>query len=127
MPAPVPSPHEVREEKPAESSKADLGATKPESQLPRLTADQEEKMLKRASTLLGQNDIAGARLIFQYLAHHGSPRGAFALAESYDPKKWAAHRVTGMTPDAGLARTWYARAAELGSREAVAVLRKDKP
>ena len=59
-------------------------------------------MLKRASTLLGQNDIAGARLIFQYLAHHGSPRGAFALAESYDPKKWDGHRVTGMTPDARL-------------------------
>ena len=127
MPAPVPSPNELREEKPAESNKADLGATKPESQLPRLPADQEEKMLKRASTLLGQNDIAGARLIFQYLAHHGSPRGAFALAESYDPKKWAGHRVTGMSPDAGLARTWYARAAELGSREAVAVLRKDNP
>jgi hypothetical protein len=127
MPAPVPGPSELREEKPAESDKANVGATKPESQLPRLPVDQEEKMLKRASTLLGQNDIAGARLIFQYLAHHGSPRGAFALAESYDPKKWAGHHVTGMTPDAGLARTWYARAAELGSREAVAVLRKDKP
>jgi hypothetical protein len=127
MPAPVPSPHEIREEKPAESNRADLGATKLETQLPRLPVDQEEKMLKRASTLLGQNDIAGARLIFHYLAHHGSPRGAFALAESYDPKKWAGHHVTGMMPDAGLARTWYARAAELGSREAVAVLRKDKP
>jgi TPR repeat protein len=127
MPAPVASPNELREEKPAESNKADLAATKPESQLPRLPADQEEKMLKRAATLLGQNDIAGARLIFQYLAHHGSPRGAFALAESYDPKKWAGHHITGMMPDAGLARTWYARAAELGSREAVAALRKDNP
>ena len=84
-------------------------------------------MLKRASVLLGQNDIAGARLIFHYLAHHGSPRGAFALAESYDPQKWDVHRVTGMTPDASFARTWYARAAELGSREAVVALRKDKP
>jgi hypothetical protein len=127
MSAPVPSPNELREEKPAESNKADLGAPKPETRLPRLPADQEEKMLKRASTLLGQNDIAGARLIFQYLAHHGSPRGAFALAESYDPKKWAGRRVTGMMPDANLASTWYARAAELGSREAVAALRKDKP
>ena len=127
MPTTVPSPNELREEKPAESNRADLGATKTESQLPRLPVDQEEKMLKRGSTLLGQNDIAGARLIFQYLAHHGSPRGAFALAESYDPKKWAGRRVTGMTPDANLARTWYARAAELGSREAVAALRKDKP
>ncbi len=84
-------------------------------------------MLKRASTLMSQNDIAGARLIFQYLANHGSAGGAFALAESFDPKKWATRRVTGMSPDANLARSWYARAAELGSKEAVAMLRKEKP
>jgi len=84
-------------------------------------------MLKRASTLLSQNDISGARLIYQYLANHGSAGGAFALAESFDPKKLAGKRVAGMTPDADLARTWYARAAELGSKEAAAALRKDKP
>ncbi len=84
-------------------------------------------MLKRASTLLSQNDIAGARLIFQYLANHRSAAGAFALAESYDPKKWGARRVTGMAPDANMARSWYARAAELGSREAAAILRRDQP
>ncbi len=84
-------------------------------------------MLKRASTLLTQNDISGARLIFHYLANHGSASGAFALAETYDPKKWAGRRITGMAPDAGVARTWYARAAELGSKEAAAVLRKNNP
>ena len=126
-PAPVPTPKVFPEEKPAEDSKADLGAAKRGNQLSKLSADQEDKMLKRASTLLTQNDIAGARLIFHYLANHGSPGGAFALAESYDPKKWAGRRVTGMTPDAGLARTWYARAAELGSKEAAAILRKANP
>jgi hypothetical protein len=127
MPTPVPGRSEPREEKPAESNKADLDAAKPAAQLPKLSADQEGKMLKRASTLLSQNDIAGARLIFQYLANHGSAGGAFALAESFDPKKLAGKRVAGMTPDADLARAWYARAAELGSKEAAAVLRKDKP
>jgi TPR repeat protein len=126
-PTPVPGRNEPREEKPAESNKADLDAAKPAAQLPKLSADQEGKMLKRASTLLSQNDIAGARLIFQYLANHGSAGGAFALAESFDPKKLAGKRVAGMTPDPDLARTWYARAAELGSKEAAAVLRKDKP
>ncbi len=84
-------------------------------------------MLQRAAILMNQNDIAGARLIFQYLVNHGSAGGAFALAESYDPKKWAGHHVTGMMPDANLARSWYARAAELGSKEAAAMLRKEKP
>jgi len=127
MPPPLSSPRELREEKPPESDKADLGVTKRETRLPKLPADQEEKMLKRASTLLGQNDIAGARLIFQYLVNHGSAGAAFALGESYDPKKWTGRRVAGMTPDADLARTWYARAAELGSKEAAAMLRKEKP
>ncbi len=127
MPAPVPSTSERPEAKPPESSKADLSAAKPETPLAKLPADQEDKMLKRASTLLSENDIAGARLIFQYLAHHGSASGAFALAESYDPRKLAGRRITGMTPDANLARTWYARAADLGSKEAAAILRKDKP
>ena len=126
-PALVPAPKDLREGRPPASDKADLGATKRDTQLPKLPAEQEDKMLKRASTLLGQNDIAGARLIFQYLANHGSAGGAFALAESYDPKKWGSHRVTGMTPDGDLARTWYARAAEMGSREAAAILRKEKP
>ena len=125
-PALVPAPKDVREGRPPESHKADLGATKRDT-LPKLPPEQENSMLKRASTLLGANDIAGARLIFQYLANHGSAGGAFALAESYDPKKWASHRVSGMSPDGDLARTWYARASELGSREAAAILRKEKP
>ncbi|HWJ17382.1 MAG TPA: hypothetical protein VNR65_01520 [Geobacterales bacterium] len=127
MPALVPAPKDLQEGRPPASDKADPGVTKRDTQLPKLSAEQEDKMLKRASTLLGENDIAGARLIFHYLANHGSAGGAFALAESYDPKKWGSHRVTGMAPDGDLARNWYARAAELGSREAVAILRKEKP
>ena len=83
-------------------------------------------MLKRASILLGQNDIAGARLIFQYLAPHGSPGRVRSLRRATTPKNGLAARYWN---DAGYRprRTWYARAADLGSREAVAVLRKDKP
>ncbi len=128
--APIPAlvaPKALQEGPLPASDKADPGAAKRVTPLPKLPAEQEDKMLKRASILLGQNDIAGARLIFQYLANHGSAGGAFALAESYDPKKWGSHRVTGMAPDKDLARTWYARAAEMGSREAAAILRKEKP
>lgn len=99
----------------------------PKANHPKLTSDQEKKMLKRATDLLAQYDIAGARLIFHYLANHGSAKGAFGLAESYDPKKWSGRHVAGMTPDANEALTWYARAAELGSKDAAAILRKNKP
>ena len=89
-PALAPAPKDLQEVRPLASEKADLGATKRDTQLPKLPAEQVDKMLKRASILLGEDDIAGARLIFHYLANHGSAGGAFALAESYDPKKWAA-------------------------------------
>ncbi len=119
-PAFAAAPQELRGAKSSDSEKRD-------AQFPKLPADQEDKMLKRASGLLKENDIAGARLIFQYLANHGSPKGAFALAETYDPKKWAGRRVAGMTPDADAARGWYERAAELGSKEAASALHKEKP
>jgi hypothetical protein len=127
IPAPVSSRQEDKEAKPAEGGRTDTSAPRRDIQPAKLAAEQEQKMLKRASIVMSQNDIAGARLIFQYLANHGSAGGAFALAETYDPKKWADRLVTGMTPDANLARSWYARAAELGSKEAAAVLRKEEP
>lgn len=120
-PAPVPSMTEAPAARAAET-----GMVKPEAeaQHAKLSPDQEDKMLKKGSTLVAQNDISGARLVFHYLATHGSAKGAFALAESYDARKLAGRHVAGITPDANLARTWYARAAELGSKEAAAILRK---
>jgi TPR repeat protein len=112
--------------KPGALEKSDRGGL-PESNLPKMTADREESMLSRAADLMAQNDIAGARLIYGYLANHGSASGAFALAESYDARKWAGRRVAGMSPDAGLAEAWYARAAALGSKEANAMLGRNKP
>lgn len=126
-PSPPPAPSLKQEPKPVQSA-----ATLPQAALswvshPKLPADQEEKMLKRGAMLLSQNDVAGARLVFQYLASHASASGALALAESYDPKKLAGRHIAGVTPDVNLAWIWYARAAEAGSKEAAAVLRIDKP
>jgi TPR repeat protein len=77
---------------------------------------------------MDQNDIAGARLILNYLANHGSASAAFALAETFDAKKWSGRHITGMTSDAELADKWYTLAAALGSDEAaVTLLSKEKP
>jgi hypothetical protein len=123
----IPGARYAPDEKPAAANgKSEKGAVVPDVQLASLAPAQEAKMLARASELMNQNDIAGARLVYQYLANHGSSAGAFALAESYDARKWAAYHVTGMTPDAGLAEAWYQRAAALGSKEAAAILRRDK-
>jgi hypothetical protein len=113
----------VANEKPAAANgKSERGAAVPDVQLVSLTPAQESAMLARASELMSQNDIAGARLVYEYLADQGSSAGAFALAESYDARKLGRYRVMGMTPDARLAEAWYQRAAALGSKEAAANL-----
>jgi hypothetical protein len=41
----------------------------------KLPTDEEAKMLKRASDLMDQADVASARLIYKYLGEHGSSTG----------------------------------------------------
>jgi hypothetical protein len=49
-----------------------VGANKWVAKLP---PEEEAKMLKRASDLMNQNDVASARLIYKYLGEHGSSAG----------------------------------------------------
>ncbi len=81
---------------------------------PRLTADDEDKLLQRASGLLKQGDVTGARLLFEHLAYRGSALGAFALAQSYDARYLEKLYVRGLAADQTKADFWYRRAAELG-------------
>ncbi len=78
----------------------------------------EDALLERASNQLNLGDVAGARAIYETMAQGGSSRGAFGLAETYDPNFFARHPIRGLKPDQSLARLWYERAAKLGSSEA---------
>lgn len=82
----------------------------------------EAALLKRADVLLKSNDVAGARLVFEHLANHGSARGAFLMGQSFDPSFFKTIRTSGLKPDAAKAREWYQRAASLGEMEAVSRL-----
>ncbi len=78
----------------------------------------EDALLERASNLLNLGDVPGARAVYETMAQGGSSRGAFGLAETYDPNFFAQHPIRGLKPDPSLARLWYKRAAKLGSPEA---------
>jgi hypothetical protein len=75
----------------------------------------EDALLARAADQMTHGDGAGARAVYEVLAHYGSPRGAFSLAETYDADALAKRPARGLVPDVRLAREWYAKAAELGS------------
>jgi hypothetical protein len=97
----------------------------PRAQAPVTIPQQSDNaLLAQASYKLGHGDIAGARAAFETVAQRGGALGAFGLAETYDPNVLARRRGLGLTPDAGLARVWYERAARLGSAEAYQRLKK---
>ena len=83
----------------------------------------EDTLMERASYQLKHGDGVGGRAVFEVLANRGSVRGAFALAETYDPAKLAQHADWQLKPDIRLARQWYKKASELGSLPAYERLR----
>ena len=83
-----------------------------------LSRATEQTLLERASAQLTHGDGPGARAVYEALAHYGSARGAFSLAETYDPNVLAREPACKLTPDLRLAREWYSKAAELGSMNA---------
>jgi TPR repeat protein len=85
---------------------------------PALPQEDVASMLKRGRDLIASGDIASARLMLTLVAEGGNAEAAFALAGTFDPTVLANLRAIGVQGDPAKARTWYARAAELGSLEA---------
>jgi hypothetical protein len=101
-------PRAEQKPQPEARSKARSSGEKPSPASP-----EETKLLDRANDLMQRGDITGARLLYEHLARRGSALGAFALAQSYDPKFLQKLYVRGLSPDAKQADYWYQRAAEL--------------
>lgn len=78
----------------------------------------ERMLLGRGTELFKKGDVAGARVIFEYLAAKGSAQGAIAMGETYDPLVLDKLFIKGLDPDAEKAQAWYQKAEELGSGEA---------
>jgi hypothetical protein len=89
-----------------------------------LSRDTEDALMERASNQMRHGDGSGARAVYEVLAHYGSPKGAFSLAETYDPAVLAKRPARGLAADMAMARQWYSKAAELGSMTAYARLKE---
>ena len=84
----------------------------------RFDGDEIAIMIKRAKDLLGNGDVAAARLLLRRAAEAGSAEGAFTLGATFDPVSLQRLGAIGAVPDIAKARQWYQRAAELGSNAA---------
>lgn len=83
-----------------------------------ITEAEEAQFMARAEKAMALGQVAAARLIYENLAERGSARGAYAMAQTYDPVVLLPSKIFGLTPDVEQARAWYRRAAELGSDKA---------
>lgn len=82
--------------------------------------DREEivALIARGQIYLANGDVVSARLVFRRAAEAGEAQAALALGGTYDPLVLKSLGVIGVAADAAQARSWYQKAAELGSREA---------
>lgn len=71
-----------------------------------------------AMRLLGDGDIAGARLLFEQLADQGESGAAYELARTFDPEALTELGAKDVQADRKLAVTWYERASETGNAKA---------
>ena len=69
-------------------------------------------------------DLAGARLVLSRAAEAGDGRSAFMLAETYDPLELEKLGEHGLASSLATARLWYAKAHDLGWKEAATRLER---
>jgi hypothetical protein len=80
-------------------------------------ARDTKPLIDRGTQFLDAGDVAAARLLFNRAANAGDAVAAVAMGKTYDPAPLADRGVRGMA-DPEKARTWYKKAAAMGSTEA---------
>ena len=75
-------------------------------------------LLDRARRLLGEGDIAGARLLLFHLAELGEGDAAYELARTFDAHMLAKLGASGVDSDKATALGWYEQASRSGNADA---------
>src|SRR5262249_50533351 len=84
-----------------------------------LSREEIADLVRRGEAFMASGDLASARLVLQRAAEGGDPRAALMLAGTYDPIALEKLGIQGFASDIAAARTWYERAREFGSAEAM--------
>jgi hypothetical protein len=90
----------------------------PAPQARRMDADELATLMKRAKESLTTGDIPVARLLLERAADGQDAGAALMLAQTYDPVVLGTSDVRNITPEPDKAKSWYQRAAQLGSADA---------
>jgi TPR repeat protein len=83
------------------------------------TVPPEAAVLRaRAMRLLGEGDIAAARMLLLHLAERGDGEAAYDLARTFDREMLAELGAKGVDGNPAQARGWYERASQGGNAKA---------
>jgi TPR repeat protein len=85
---------------------------------PPLDPEELAILVRRGQDFIKTGDLAAARLVLRRAVTTDDAQAALALATTFDPLVFAELGVLGFQPDLAQARSWYERAAQLGSQEA---------
>jgi TPR repeat protein len=83
-----------------------------------LSAEEVNGLIHWGEKFLAQGDVATARHVLERAAQTRDARVPLMLAATYDPDGLRRMGMVGVRPDLEQAKSWYTRAAELGSPEA---------
>jgi hypothetical protein len=110
----------VSDDRAAQQSQAPAACAGNEGAAPSKTLDVETlaALMTRAKSLLALGDIAAARLLLERAADAQDATAAFLLARTYGPAVLGVLDKRSITPDPGMARDWYRKAASFGSTDA---------
>ena len=120
-PAPAPAPVAAPPAPPPAAIAVPQAPPAPAKSFPirRLDRDEVADLMRRGEAFIASGDLASARLVLQRAAEAGDPRAALTLAGTYDPIVLEKLGIQGFASDIVAARTWYERAKEFGSAEAM--------
>jgi len=76
-------------------------------------------LLKSGQQLIAAGKIPASRLVLKRAAEAGDASAALALGGTYDPIELEKLGEHDSPPDIAMARTWYQKAKDLGSTEAL--------
>jgi hypothetical protein len=114
---PAPAAHAVPPQRPA-PAETEIAIAPPPAAAPSIATEDNAAFLARGRTFLTNGDVAAARLAFRRAAEGGDAQAALAFGGTFDPLVLRSLGVIGVPADLDQARSWYQKAAELGSRDA---------
>ena len=84
-----------------------------------MSADDIAMLMQQAEQFIGAGDVVTARVLFRRAAEAGDAKAALSMGATFDPALLAKIGVRGIAPDIVQARSWYEKAREFGSSEAI--------